>query len=60
MLTQASYVTQNTVTKKAGPQNATTIKAPDFADPEVKKFCTVYSNHLIKCVEAMREKTKPK
>ena len=37
-----------------------TIKVPDFAQPDVKAFYTEYSNHLIKCIKAIREKNKPK
>ena len=60
MLTQASYVTQNTVTKKSTSQNLISLQVPDFADPEIKKFYAAYSNPLAKCVEAIREKNETK
>ncbi len=37
-----------------------TIKIPDFAQPDVKAFYTEYSNHLIKCIKAIREKNEAK
>ncbi|MEO7445562.1 MAG: hypothetical protein ABIT96_07045 [Ferruginibacter sp.] len=37
-----------------------TIKVPDFVQPEVKAFYTVYSNHLMKCIKAIHEKNESK
>lgn len=45
--------TQNTASK-----NAIAIKVPDFAQPHIKTFYTEYSNHLIKCIKAIREKNE--
>ncbi len=39
---------------------AQTINVPDFAQPDVKAFYTEYSNHLIKCIKAIREKNEAK
>lgn len=39
---------------------AQTIKVPDFVQPDVKAFYTSYSNHLIKCIKAIREKNESK
>ena len=36
------------------------IKVPDFAEPEIKNFYTAYSDHLIKCIQAIREKNGAK
>ena len=49
--------TQNTTAKNA---SAISIKVPDFADPEVKIFYNAYATHLIKCVEAIRQKDEAK
>jgi antitoxin component YwqK of YwqJK toxin-antitoxin module len=40
--------------------NSQSIKVPDFAQPDVKAFYTEYSNHLIKCIKAIREKNEAK
>ncbi len=37
-----------------------TINVPDFVQPDVKAFYTDYSNHLIKCIKAIREKNEGK
>ncbi len=58
MLTQASYVTQNTVTKKSTSQNLISLQVPDFADPEIKKFYAAYSNPLAKSAERSSLKNK--
>lgn len=34
------------------------IKVPDFADPEVKAFYQAYSDHLLRCIVAMRAKNE--
>ncbi|MEO6405697.1 MAG: hypothetical protein ABIY51_04280 [Ferruginibacter sp.] len=39
---------------------AQTINVPDFVQPDIKTFYTEYSNHLIKCIEAIREKNESK
>ena len=36
------------------------INVPDFANPEVKAFYESYSDHLIKCIQAIREKNESK
>ncbi|MEP6677464.1 MAG: hypothetical protein ABJA78_20045, partial [Ferruginibacter sp.] len=36
------------------------IKVPDFADPAAKTFYQSYSDHLIKCIKAIREKNEAK
>ena len=36
------------------------IKVPDFADPVIKSFYRSYADHLIKCIEAIREKNEAK
>lgn len=36
------------------------IKVPDFADPATKKFYQSYAEHLIKCIQAIREKNEAK
>ncbi len=41
-------------------QKTITIKVPDFADPQVKIFYNAYAGHLIKCVEAIRQKDEAK
>ena len=51
----SSAFTQNTASK-----SAITIKVPDFAQPHIKTFYTEYSNHLIKCIQAIREKNEAK
>ena len=51
---------QDTTNQKKSSQSAITIKVPDFADPEIKSFYTTYSNHLIKCILAIREKNEAK
>ena len=43
--------TQDTLLKK--PTH--TIKVPDFAGAGVKQFYTRYSEHLLKCIEAIRQ-----
>ncbi len=45
-------------TQKTPPKSAITIKIPDFIQPDVKTFYTEYSNHLIKCINAIREKNE--
>ncbi len=55
-----SALTQDTATKKSTSQNPISLQVPDFADPEIKKFYAAYSNHLAKCVEAIREKNEAK
>ena len=50
-----SAFTQNTKT-----QSSFNIKMPDFVQPDVKAFYTEYSNHLIKCIRAIREKNESK
>ncbi len=55
-----SAFSQNTETKKALSQSPITINVPDFSDPGVKKFYTAYSSHLIKCIEAIRQKNEAK
>lgn len=37
-----------------------TIVVPDFAQPHVKAFYIEYSNHLLKCIKAIREKDEAK
>jgi hypothetical protein len=37
-----------------------TINVPDFAQQDVKAFYTEYSNHLIKCIKAIRENNEAK
>ena len=48
--------TQGTTPNKKNSQSEISIKVPDFADPEIKSFYTTYSNHLIKCIKAIRQK----
>ncbi len=56
-LSAGSAFTQNTATNL---QNPPSIKVPSFADPVAMKFYTTYSNHLIKCIKAIREKNEAK
>lgn len=51
----SSAFSQNSASK-----SAITIKVPDFAQPHIKTFYTEYSNHLIKCIQAIREKNEAK
>lgn len=51
---------QNIESTKTNSQNPINIIVPDFADPEVRKFYYEYSNHLVKCVEAIRQKDEAK
>jgi hypothetical protein len=44
----------------ASSQNSINIKVPDFADAKVKAFYARYADHLIKCVEAIRQKDENK
>jgi hypothetical protein len=49
----SSAFSQDTTAKKE-----ITIKVPDFAQPHIKAFYIEYSNHLIKCIKAIREKNE--
>ena len=51
---------QNTASDKTSSKSAISIKVPDFADPEIKTFYQAYSDHLIKCILAIREKNEAK
>ena len=51
----SSAFTQNTAAK-----SSLNIKMPDFVQPDVKVFYTEYSNHLVKCIQAIREKNESK
>ncbi len=46
--------------REASSQSIVSIKVPDFADPEVKTFYQAYADHLIKCIQAIREKNETK
>lgn len=62
-LTFSFFITSaftQTGSKKDSSQSAVSIKVPDFADPEVKAFYQTYSEHLIKCIQAIREKNEDK
>jgi hypothetical protein len=62
-LTLSLFVTfafTQTPSEGAGSQTAVGIKVPDFADPEVKSFYQAYADHLIKCIQAIREKDEAK
>jgi len=51
LLLSTAAFTQDTELKK--PTHA--IKVPDFAGAGVKQFYTRYSEHLLKCIEAIRQ-----
>ena len=59
-LFMTSAFAQNTAAKQTSLQSAGVIKVPDFADPGVKSFYQAYADHLIKCVQAIREKNEAK
>ena len=46
------------VTAAVAQKTPISIKIPNFTDPAVKAFYTKYSNHLIKCIYAIREKNE--
>jgi hypothetical protein len=46
--------------EEAESRNVAAIKVPDFADRGVKSFYQAYSDHLLKCIQAIREKDKAK
>jgi hypothetical protein len=52
LLLGTAAFTQDTELKK--PTHA--IKVPDFSAAGVKQFYTRYSEHLLKCIEAIRQK----
>jgi hypothetical protein len=52
--------TQDITAKKPESPKTISIKVPDFADPTVKEFYNQYSSHLVKCVEAIRQKDESK
>ncbi|MEP6513551.1 MAG: hypothetical protein ABJA79_06765 [Parafilimonas sp.] len=49
-----------TGTKDKNLQNVISIDVPDFTDLEVKAFYQDYADHLINCIQAMREKNESK
>ena len=62
-LTLSLFITSafnQTGTKDKNLANIVSINVPDFADPGVKAFYEAYSEHLIKCVQAIREKDESK
>lgn len=42
--------------KEVSSGNNATIEAPDFADPELKKYYSVYTDYLLRVVNAIRNK----
>ena len=48
----------NSFTQNNTHKEIPVINVPDFADPITKKFYQSYADHLIKCIEAIREKNE--
>ena len=61
-LTLCFFITSafNQTKTKDNIPDAISINVPDFADPEVKAFYQAYSDHLIKCIQAIHEKNESK
>ena len=61
-LTLCFFITSafNQTKTKDNIPGAISINVPDFADPEVKAFYQAYSDHLIKCIQAIHEKNESK
>ena len=53
-----SLLVSSAFTQNSASKSVINIKVPDFAQPHIKKFYTEYSNHLIKCIKAIREKNE--
>ena len=53
-----SLLVSSAFTQNSASKSPITIKVPDFAQPHIKTFYTEYSNHLIKCIQAIREKNE--
>lgn len=56
----ACLVSTAAFAQETPPKKDLTINVPDFASTEAKKFYTKYANHLLMCIEAIRQKDETK